>query len=49
MYEHSLIYIYMYAHPTPMSNSERLSQFDLKIYKVCHQEHLAVDEDDVSH
>jgi hypothetical protein len=39
----------MYAHPISMSNSERLSQLDLKIHKFGHQEHLTVDEDVASH
>jgi hypothetical protein len=39
----------MHVHPTYMSISERLSQFDLKIYEVDHQERLAVDENDVPH
>jgi hypothetical protein len=32
-----------------MSIFERLSQFDLKIHKVGHQERIAVDEDVASH
>jgi hypothetical protein len=40
---------YMYAHTTPMNTSKRLSRFDLEIYKVGHQERLAVNEDVVSH
>jgi hypothetical protein len=32
-----------------MSNSERLSQFDLEIHEVGHQERLAVDGDVASH
>jgi hypothetical protein len=38
-----------HAHPTPMSTSERLSRFDLKIYEVGHQQHIDVDEDIASH
>jgi hypothetical protein len=38
------LYKYMQTHSTPMSILERLSRFDLEIYKVGHQEHLAVDE-----
>jgi hypothetical protein len=33
----------MYAHLTPISTSERLSQFDLEIYEVGHQERPTVD------
>jgi hypothetical protein len=38
-------YKYMHAHSTPMSTSERLSQLDLEINEVSHQERLAVDGD----
>jgi hypothetical protein len=43
------IYEHTYAHLTPMINSERLSQLDLKIHKIGHQEHIAVDGDVTSH
>jgi hypothetical protein len=39
----------MYTHPILMSTSERLSQFDLEIHEVGHQEHLTVDGDVTSH
>jgi hypothetical protein len=42
-------YEHMDTHPTSMSTSERLSQLDLKIHEVGHQEHLAVDGDIASH
>jgi hypothetical protein len=42
-------YKHMYVHPTPMSISEKLSQLDLEIYEVDHQEYLVVNEDIVSH
>jgi hypothetical protein len=42
------LYEHMHAHPTPMSTSERLSQFDLEIHKVGHQVRLAVDRDVIS-
>jgi hypothetical protein len=42
-------YKYTHVHPTPMSTSERLSQFDLEIYEVGHQECIAVDENVTSH
>jgi hypothetical protein len=42
-------YEHMYVHPISMSTSERLSQFDLEIHEVGHQECLAVDGDVVSH
>jgi hypothetical protein len=29
-------YKYIYAHPTPISTSERLSQLDFEIYEVSH-------------
>jgi hypothetical protein len=38
-------YEHIHAHPIPMSTSERLSWFDIEIYKVGHQECLAVDGD----
>jgi hypothetical protein len=37
------LYEYIYAHPIPMSSSERLSRLDLKIHEVGHQERLAVE------
>jgi hypothetical protein len=42
-------YEHTHAHPIPMSTSERLSQLDLEIHEVSHQERLAVDEDVTSH
>jgi hypothetical protein len=42
MYEHYL-YEHTHAHPISISTSERLSRFDLEIYKIGHQELLAVD------
>jgi hypothetical protein len=38
-------YKHTYAHYTSISTSERLSQLDLKIHEVSHQECLAVDGD----
>jgi hypothetical protein len=37
-------YKYTYAHSIYISTSKRLGQFDLKIYKINHQECLAIDE-----
>jgi hypothetical protein len=37
------LYKYTHIHPTPMSTSERLSQLNLEIHEVSHQERLAVD------
>jgi hypothetical protein len=45
----SLTHINTYAHSTPMSTSERVSQLDLEIHEVDHQECIAVDGDVVSH
>jgi hypothetical protein len=42
-------YEHTYTHHTLMSNSERLSRFDLEIHKVDHQECFTVDGDIVSH
>jgi hypothetical protein len=42
-------YEHMHAHPTPMSTSERLSRFDLKIHEVGHQKCSAVDGDVAPH
>jgi hypothetical protein len=42
-------YEHMYAHPIPMSISERLGRFDLEIHEVGHQEHLTIDGDITSH
>jgi hypothetical protein len=39
----------IYVYPIPISNSERLSRFDLEIHEVVHQKRLAVDEDVVSY
>jgi hypothetical protein len=36
-------YRYMYVRSIFMSNSERLSRLDLKIYEVGHQEYLVID------
>jgi hypothetical protein len=41
-------YEHTHAHPTAMSTSERVSQLDLEIHEVDHQEHIAVDRDIVS-
>jgi hypothetical protein len=49
MYMSNYLYEYIYVYPTPISNSERLSRFDLEIHEVGHQKRLAVDEDIVSH
>jgi hypothetical protein len=38
-------YEHTHVHLTPMSTSERLSRFDLKIHEVSHQELLTVDGD----
>jgi hypothetical protein len=50
-YIHINIYSYerMYVHPTLMSTSKRLSQFDFEIYEVGQQERLAVYRDVVSY
>jgi hypothetical protein len=42
-------YEYTHAHPTSMNTSERLSQFNLEIYEVGHQERLNIDGDVASH
>jgi hypothetical protein len=42
-------YEHTHTHPTLMSTSERLSQFNLEIHEVGHQERLAVNGDVVSH
>jgi hypothetical protein len=42
-------YEHMYTYTTSMSTSKRLSQVDLKIHKVGHQECLPVDGDVGSH
>jgi hypothetical protein len=42
-------YEHTYVHPISMSIFKRLTQFDLEIYKVGHQEHFAVDGDVSSH
>jgi hypothetical protein len=42
-------YEHMHAYPTSMSTSKKLSQFDLKIHEVSHQERLPVDGDIASH
>jgi hypothetical protein len=36
-------YEHMHTYSIPMSTSKRLSQLDIEIYKVGHQDHLAVD------
>jgi hypothetical protein len=41
-------YEYMYVHLTSISTFTRLTQFDLKIHEVGHQECLAVDGDIIS-
>jgi hypothetical protein len=38
-----------HIHSISMSISERLSQFDLQIHEVDHQERLAIDENIASH
>jgi hypothetical protein len=42
-YEHTHVY------STPISTSERLSRFDLKIHEVGHQERIAIDGDVASY
>jgi hypothetical protein len=42
-------YEHMHVHPTPMSTSERLSQINLEIHEIGHQECLTVDGDIASH
>jgi hypothetical protein len=42
-------YEHIYAHPTPMNISERLSWLNLEIYEVDHQERLTVNVDVTSH
>jgi hypothetical protein len=42
-------YKHMHAYPTPMSTSKRLSQLDLEIHEVGHQERLSIDGDVASH
>jgi hypothetical protein len=39
----------MYTHHTLMSIFKRLSRLDFEIYKVGHQERIAIDEDVASH
>jgi hypothetical protein len=48
MYKYSP-YKHTHAHFTSMSISERLSQLDLEIHEVDHQECLTVDENALSH
>jgi hypothetical protein len=43
------IYERTYAHLASMNTSEKLSQLDLEIHKVGHQERLAIDRNIVSH
>jgi hypothetical protein len=43
------LYEYTHAHPITMSTSKKLSQFDLKIHEVAHQERIAIDGDVVCH
>jgi hypothetical protein len=38
-----------YAHTTSMSTFKKLSQLDLEIHEVGHQEHLTIDGDVTSH
>jgi hypothetical protein len=42
-------YKYTHAHPTPISTFKRLSQLDLEIYEVGHQERIVTDENITSH
>jgi hypothetical protein len=42
-------YQHMYAHLILMSTSEKLSQLDLEIHEVGHQERLIIDGDVGSH
>jgi hypothetical protein len=37
--------LWTHTHPIPMSTSEKLSRFDLKIHEIGHQERLAVNDD----
>jgi hypothetical protein len=39
----------MHVYSIPMSTSEKLSRFDLKIHEFGHQERIAVDRDVASH
>jgi hypothetical protein len=41
--EHYL-YEYIHTHPIHMSIFKRLSQIDLKIHEVGHQEHIVIDK-----
>jgi hypothetical protein len=43
------LYEHMHVHPIPMSTFKRLSQLNLEIYEVGHQERIAVDGDVASH
>jgi hypothetical protein len=43
------LYEYTYAQPTITITSERLSQLDIEIHEVDHQERLTVDSDVTSH
>jgi hypothetical protein len=42
-------YKHMHVHPISMNISERLSQLDLEIYEVGHQECIVINEDVTSH
>jgi hypothetical protein len=42
-------YEHMYAHPTLINTSKRLSRLDLEIYEVGHQDYFIIDRDVASH
>jgi hypothetical protein len=42
-------YKYTYTHSIPINISERVSQFDLEIYEVDHQERLAIIKNIIFH
>jgi hypothetical protein len=42
-------YEHTHAYPICMKTSEKLSWFDLEIYKVGHQDRLIIDRDVASH
>jgi hypothetical protein len=48
-YTSTYLYEYTYAQPTTTINSERLSQLDIEIHEVDHQERLTVDSYVTSH
>jgi hypothetical protein len=48
-YIHTISHQYEYTHPISISIFKRLSQLDLEIYEIDHQERIAVDRDVASH